>query len=166
MNKRFFFLAFCLLNIRSVAVGVPEYTGGEPGFWDDRTCLLARVEKASRVEGKRLEWQFTLQPLAVLRGDADLLKKASVVIGATIDPGSNLRQSSAITSVPEVHSCIALVIYHDKHINTLFIEWSRLRFMPDDCGIAPVKGDVLEFLEKIRTAILKPPPPRSPFYQP
>ena len=171
MTTRNMLIILCCASIQSVALGVPAYTGGEPWFWDDRCCLLARVEAV--VNTDRLLWRLALRPLASLRGDAELLKKVSIEVEAIIDPGSALRRNSAITEAPEPNSYVVVVISRYKDFDKLRIERGYVGFMPDKCGIASVKGDPLEFLQKLRKAILeapptkeKEPPPGNPPYPP
>lgn len=158
MNNQVLLSILILLSIRSAAaIGLQSYTGGEPGFWEGRTCVLARVEKATRLDG--LRWQFTFRILASLRGDVDLLKKTTIEITAGIDPGSKWPES-AISKVPEVNSFVVVVIGRNMETAEPWIDHAYMLFMPSRSAIASVIGDPIEFLSKIRKAILEAPPPK------
>ncbi|MFA5189662.1 MAG: hypothetical protein WC740_02995 [Verrucomicrobiia bacterium] len=163
MSRYLLLVILCLVFVESVAIGLPKYTGGEPSFWKDRVCLLARVETISHIDWTK--WRCVWRPLASVYGNAELanelLKTARYETEVDIDPGSKFREPSAIKKVPERNSWVVIVVRRYKGIDSPLIEISYLEFMPDKCGMVSVKSDPLEFLQRLRKAILEAPPTKE-----
>jgi hypothetical protein len=109
-------------------------------------------------------WQIKIRPLATLRGSLDCLRTETLDVSARIEGWPGV--FSAIRTAPEINSWVVVVIIDHKRYtgrDDLRIDDGFMDFMPEGNGIATVKGDVLKFLEEIRTAILKAKPPGSPF---